>query len=380
MNVRTLIVPLLLIVAGCGESPTSSTAAVSTIGVPLPSTTLIDGGADSVVPDTVLLPASTLLVTPTIGSGPLVLPEPVSVSEPCPNSIPLTQEGDGSAMIAESSRLEPMIGVVLAYGSAHPDEFGSYGFVWHGDGDASVFVSFTGHLDEHRSELADMVEFPDELIVCQVALPGEASQALSAALTAELAGRFLSISQGGGPVQITLPATEEALAGELVDRYGDAVELTVGVLPYPIERASAVCDDPGGIDPPAGLELAVVPPSAPLVLGGVQPSSFEVALANVGNSPIQFLTGTAIGTILDTNGNVVGSSANIALADVGVSVDLAPGATTTLPGVVGTASCDPRLGYVLPPGDYLLVATVSSNDGSTHTQLRTPAQPIAVGG
>ncbi len=43
-------------------------------------------------------------------------------------------------MQAEMSKLEPMLGVVLAYGGERPDEFGSYGLVWQGTNDASVFI------------------------------------------------------------------------------------------------------------------------------------------------------------------------------------------------------------------------------------------------
>ena len=138
-----------------------------------------------------------------------------------------------------------------------------------------------------------IVEFPEELIVCQVALPGRASQALSAALTVELAGRYLSISQGGGPVQIALPATEEALARDLFDRYGEAVKLTVGALAYPIDEASSVCKEPSGEPAPAALDVSIVPPTGPLGPDAFGSATFEVQLTNLGEAPIQFTTGTA---------------------------------------------------------------------------------------
>ena len=83
-----------------------------------------------------------------------------------------------------------------AYGTDHADEFGTYGLIWHDAGDASVFISLTTDLDAHRAALAEIVEYPDELIVCQAALSGTANQALQAALVDELAGRFISIGQG----------------------------------------------------------------------------------------------------------------------------------------------------------------------------------------
>ena len=57
-------------------------------------------------------------------------------------------------------------------------------------------------------------------------------------------------------------------------------------------------------------------------------------------------------------GNVVSSSETIAIGGVGIDVDLAPGASAELPVVSGTASCDPALGYLLPPGDYQVVIEV----------------------
>ncbi len=151
------------------------------------------------------LPAS----TPTVGSI-----APAEVSEPCPTSEGFAG-GDGSEKIAEASRLEPTLGQVLAYGSDHPDVFGSYGLVWHDVGDASVFFC-TGDLEPHRDALESIVEFPDDLIVCQVSISGQAAQALEATLVAELRGRFLSIGRdGSGVVDVAVRADEIDLAREL---------------------------------------------------------------------------------------------------------------------------------------------------------------------
>jgi hypothetical protein len=136
-------------------------------------------------------------------------------------------------MSAESGRLEPMLGQVLAYGSEHRDEFGTYGLVWHSASDASVVVSFTGHLDAHRSALAKLVEHPAELIVCRAALSGDANLALQALLVQELAGRFSSIGQGFGSVSIVLPPTEKQLAAELTARFGDIVSIKFGDFAQP---------------------------------------------------------------------------------------------------------------------------------------------------
>ena len=131
-------------------------------------------------------------------------------------------------MQAEVARLEPMLSQVLAYGGQHADEFGSYGLIWQAVDDASVFISFTSDLDVHRDDLNDLVSYPDELIVCQVAVSGDVARALMAKLTDDLQGHFESVGLlGMGGVEIVLMPGEQALADELVAKYGDAVEVTV---------------------------------------------------------------------------------------------------------------------------------------------------------
>jgi hypothetical protein len=156
--------------------------------------------------------------------------KPVQVTEPCPAS---TSGPDGTAATqTELSRLEPMLGQVLAYGGEHSAEFGSYGLVWKGVNDASVFVSFTSNLATHRAALTKIVTSPDELIVCQVAISGAVATALVATLTDELQGRFVSMGIGGsGAVDVVLAAGQQALADEISAKYGGA--LSVKVCPGP---------------------------------------------------------------------------------------------------------------------------------------------------
>ena len=196
-------------------------------------------------------------------------------------------------MLAESSRLEPMLGQVLAYGGQRPDQFGSYGLVWHDGDDASVVVSFTSDLDVHRAALETAVEHPSELIVCQVAASGEVAQAVEATLVKELEGRFLSIGRGGGAIEVVLAANEELLAGERVARYRDAIDVTVGALAYPLDQASEVCDDQPAAASLPGLRIEVVAPAGPVNASGVEPLQLTVMLTNDRSEPIRFTSGTA---------------------------------------------------------------------------------------
>lgn len=219
------VLPLLvgLTTVGCGavETTSSPTDATAT-------------AASSPAPPTAP-PATALFVPPDPDAtvGPL---EPVEITEPCPASDP---SAAGPDMLEEASRLEPMLGQVLAYGQAHPDVWGSYGLLWQGAGDASVFVSFTTEIERHRAALVEQVAFPEELVVCQVAITGAEAQALQAQLSRELAGRFASIGAGAtGAVEVVLLPGQEQTAAELTTRFGAAVVVTFGEMLQPLVPVS----------------------------------------------------------------------------------------------------------------------------------------------
>ncbi len=164
-------------------------------------------------------------------SGPLLTLEASDVAEPCPPDVPIDRaQTDVTAALQESSRLEPMLGAVLQYGSERPERFGGYGLHWLSADDASVFVSFTGDVDEDRAALTNVVEYPDELIVCQAPASERDREAIYATLLDELAGRFITLGPGGksGTVTVVLRPGEEATATELTERYGAAVDVAVG--------------------------------------------------------------------------------------------------------------------------------------------------------
>lgn len=216
---RLLIVACAL--GACGTAPHDAASGAPTSATePVPAVPPLSSDPASAT----TLPATTVVdVSGTIDTGSLVV-EPVAVSEPCPESDPDRVRGDG---FAEAGRLGSMIEHVRVYGTQHPDEFGTYGVVWHGGGDASVLISFTENVDVHRSALLSDVEYPDELIVCQAAITGDIAHALVTELVDELSGRFRSINRGLGPIHVVLCAGEETLADQLLHEFGDAVSVTI---------------------------------------------------------------------------------------------------------------------------------------------------------
>lgn len=216
---RPVLVSVFAIaIAGCGAAETTPTGGVVTTGIATPPPTM--------TPPPAMAPPATALYVPSDPNVTVGALAPVEVSQLCPTSDP---SASGPEMFDEATRLEPMLGQVLAYGQAHPEVWGSSGLVWQGTGDASVFVSFTTEVDAHRAALAGQAAFPDELIVCQVALTGAEAQALQAQLSRQLAGRFASIGVGtSGAVEVVLLPGEEATGSQVSAQYGNAVVVTYG--------------------------------------------------------------------------------------------------------------------------------------------------------
>ncbi len=340
----------LLLMAGCGApssdgASSAPTASADPLAVP-PATRLI-------VPTTVLTNGATVTAI-----------DAEDVDEPCPTSAPINADvSEQSQIMDETSRLEPMLGVVLQYGSERPDEFGGYGLHWFGVGDASVFVSFTGDVAQHRAALAEQVEFPDELIVCQAAASETDRAAIQATLVEELSGRFTSIGSGGksGSVSVGLNPTEESLAAELVDRYGAAVDVSVGALNFPLDQAEAVCPPVLGASLIDGLEVSILADSPHPVIDQAGSVAVSVRLANTSDRPISFGSGQPTAVVTDSQGSPRTVDTR-GVADVGIGIDIEPGGHQDFDLDVSLASCDPANGYLLAPGEHFLVVSFYNSE------------------
>jgi hypothetical protein len=185
--------------------------------------------------------------------------------------------------------------------------------------------------------------------------------------------QFLSLGESDGVVTISFRADAEAVARDLVDRYGDQVEVTLGLLPYPdagADRRDGACPDGLGGSTPAGLAAEIVVDVAPTHPGAWGSGSVE--LRNTGTEQIRFDSGSPLAAfVLDPSGELVGVFEG-GIAGVGIAVDLAPGAAMSIPLVFGTASCDPALGHALPAGDYQLVAQLATGVVTATTPIRIP--------
>ena len=153
-------------------------------------------------------------------------------------------------------------------------------------------------------------------------------------------------------VHVGLRADGEDLARQIHATYGDAVEITVGMFPYP---------------PPAQAERGcrnfaeVTRDHAPLtasvaVDGEVRAGSFyrgTVRLTNASPGAYQLLTSSSFSLFLFRPGEAhpIGVSEGITMG-TGFGRELLPGESIDFEAGGGTASCDLALGYMLPLGRY----------------------------
>jgi hypothetical protein len=201
-------------------------------------------------------------------------------------------------------------------------------------------------------------------------VPGSPSALTPAEIRAKIepfAGQgVISIGEGaGGVIVVGLQASGEALARELHATYGPAVQLSVGLFPFPPPAA------PGKpcLQMPATMPLHAPLAGALIVDGPVVAGDFfqgAVRLTNAGPAPFELSTSSGFPARIFRPGEPtpIGASEG-GSAGTGFSKRLTPGETVELGAGGGTASCDLALGYALPAGTYQARALIDYSDPAT---------------
>lgn len=242
-------------------------------------------------------------------------------------------------------------------------------------------------LATHERALRALVEHHDRLEVkptpCSLTRLEEISREVDELARTVAPGTFRERGIAGGRLELGLDADQEALARTLDERYGGAVRLTVGAFAYPLGK---------GTGPRAERSRTSRGPRPPLLVedefevalehdvvlrpGGIEHTSLRIR--NLGGTDVVIDTnGGLVANVLDpASGEVVGGFIGFQAMPL-VKFLIAPGGDVAVPLVIATASVDPSLGYVVPPGRWLVDAVVHIEGRG---RFRTPALPITVDG
>jgi len=178
------------------------------------------------------------------------------------------------------------------------------------------------------------------------------------------------------PFRIDLAPWAVTTAEELHRQFGDDVELRVGALPYP----------PGPEPHPRPVTTPLpdlldsreitVELDGPAVARSGHTLRHSLLVRNLSGRELQI--GPVTAAVVDPQtGEVVGGFSGWHTAAL-VIVRVAAGATEPIPLLIGTASSTPRLGYVVPAGEWGIQVTLSLGPDRDSPRRRTPILPLTI--
>ena len=337
-----------------------TSVALASCGAPADQTTDAPTGATTLAtyPDaTGTYPIASTLVPP--GSSPTA----VDPATACPRSDPSAIFSDEGEMMEGSAMAERNLGVINRYVAANPEVSTQPFLDWSAD-PPRVVIGFTGDLAPHRAALEPLLADPERVLICSVAFNSAQISAVATEIQQQMTagGPMVGVFGGTSAVEVQLAAYGEDFAAQLVATYGDIVKVRVGLFPYPMtdELAASTEPDPacasdisGPIDM-SGLRAEVRLASNALAQG--TDTDGKVVFTNTGTADVSFESGDPLTGVVVMPGttDVVGTFTGV-LAGTGAGAVLAPGESTEVGLVVGTASCIPANGFMLPPGEYEVV-------------------------
>lgn len=270
---------------------------------------------------------------------------------------------------------------VTRYCVDHPEVWGG---VWMDD-DARLLVGLTV-LDPHAAKVAALLEHPQDVDIVAVARTAAEVEAVWVDVRAVMAEQRSARAPGqrslfsvagirGRRVHVELHPTGEALARQLHTRHGDALDLHVGALPYPLDPQALPGPVRGPLPTAAWAELQLTArPDTTIVQPGDDVTGL-MTITNTGRSPIRITGGQPLpAQLVDADGHLAGTHTGFT-AGTGFRAVLADGESQQVRFVGGTAGATT---YLTPPGRYDLVVLLDLNEGPHRGQLLTPPVPIDV--
>jgi hypothetical protein len=282
----------------------------------------------------------------------------------------------------EQNKLRADVKLVRSYGEAHREAWVELRY--ENEPTVRIVALFSGDdLEIHARALRSLVSHPDQLEVrsspfSHVRLEEIRSEVDEMARSSD-PGLFSGWGTGGGRVNVRLRADGARVAARLRERYGDAVDLTVGFLHFP------ECTYPGSSE---SLLTAQRPPT-PLLPGDLRVAVEEPLEVRSGanlHSTMQMFNSGDQDAVAHTNGQITAPVVDPGTNEVAGGYSGAQtlplirfcaraGGSVEIPLLIGTASTLPRLGYAVPPGRWAIEITLGLGDRGA---FRAPPIPLEV--
>ena len=181
------------------------------------------------------------------------------------------------------------------------------------------------------------------------------------------------------PFAIGLAPWAVAIADDLHRRFGDGVDLTVGLLAYPAREPRWPLP---GRSPAELLDLqqVTVDLDGPALVRSGHTARHGLLVHNLTGENLEIATnGQVTAEIVEPEtGRMVGIYAGAQHMPL-IVFGVPPGQTTRIPLLIGTAGLAKDIGYAVPPGTWGLQATLDLGpDPVQASSRRTPVLPITV--
>jgi len=189
-------------------------------------------------------------------------------------------------------------------------------------------------------------------------------------------GQFSSVAAGARTVSVSFRSTAEGAAKLVKARYGDSVDITVGLFPYPAPpNPPRSCGWQSERVEPGPFKAEVVMPNRI----GHGWFSAQVRVTNTGKDPAVLDSGQPVLIYLYQRGGTDPvSTYDGVIAGTGLGPKIAPGGSVTIDALGSTASCDLSLGYDLPDGDYEARGDIQNGVGSPIPGFLSDPFPVTV--
>jgi hypothetical protein len=186
------------------------------------------------------------------------------------------------------------------------------------------------------------------------------------------------------PIRIHLTPWAAEAAEELHRQFGDDVELTVGLLPYPLGRPGRPRPQRAPVQPPDLLDRreVAVALDGPATVSSGHTLHHHLTVHNLADNQLQIATnGRVTAVVVDPQtGEIVGGFSGLQTVPLKVFPAI-PGGSVRIPLLIGTASLRPQLGYTVPPGEWGIQVTLTLGPNPRSSpRRRTPILPVTVTG